>query len=298
MKNKFLCSLLFITVIIQFAVKAQDGPFSTQYSYSPFTIDGKKMNIQQMDATLTLPVFHKMKKDSQLDFLLAGVEYNRLSLSGTGSQFGGNNFTSISLPLTFQKSFSPKYSLTGTIIPTLSSDLKDISGEDMLYSAAVMFNIRKSPTFSYSFGAAYSRQFFGNVLIPIIGIDWKIGDRWTLSGTLPVSEKVNYKLSDKSAVGVDADFSIGGGSYRLSKKLGSDYLQVQQLRSNLYYEYSPFKKFSIKASVGYNFSQKLDRYTKDQKVDWVPYNDLNKRVPSAELSKPGIAFQTGISYSF
>jgi hypothetical protein len=69
-----------------------------------------------------------------------------------------------------------------TFIPTLSSDLKDISGEDMLYSAAVMLKIRKSATFSYSIGAAYSRQFFGNVLLPVVGIDWNISDRWTFSG--------------------------------------------------------------------------------------------------------------------
>ncbi len=298
MINKFLCAIAILTFTIQLNAIAQDGPFSTQYSYSPFTIDGKKMDIQQFDATLTLPVFHKMKKNNQLDFLLAGVDYNRISLNGVGSKFGGSNFTSISLPITFQKSFSEKYSLTGTVVPSLSSDLKDISGEDMLYSAALLFNIRKSATFSYSFGAAYSRQFFGNVLIPIVGVDWKMSDRWTFSGTLPLSQKINYKFSEKSAAGIDADFSIGGGSYRLSKKLGSDYLQVQQLKSSLYYEYKPFKRFSIKASAGYNFSQKLDRYTKDQKVDWVPYNDLNKRVPSAELSKPGITFQTGINFSF
>jgi hypothetical protein len=298
MINKFLCAIAILTFTIQLKALAQDVPFSTQYSYSPFTIDGKKMDIQQTDVTLTLPVFHKMKKNNGLDFLLVGVDYNRLSLNGTGSQFGGTNFTSISLPITFQKSFSEKYSLIGTVVPTLSSDFKDISGEDMLYSAAVMFKIRKSPNFNYSFGAAYSRQFFGNVLIPIVGIDWNINDRWTFSGTLPLSQKINYKFTDKSAAGIDADFSIGGGSYRLSKKLGSDYLQVQQLKSSLYYEYKPLKRLSIKISAGYNFSQKLDRYNKDQKVDWVPYNDLNKRVPSAELSKPGISLQTGVNFSF
>jgi hypothetical protein len=74
-------------------------------------------------------------------------------------------------------------------------------------------------------------------------------------------------------MGVSADFSVGGGSYRLSEKTGSDYLQVQQLRSSLFYEYVPVKNFSIQISAGYNFSQKLDRYTKDQKVSGlVPYH--------------------------
>jgi hypothetical protein len=307
MKIKFLYFIAFVLSITHLTAQAQQdeqapvhlqlGSFSTQYSYSPFTVDGKKMNIQQVGGALTLPVFYTLK-DNKLDFLLAGVNYNGLFLSGTGSQFGGTQFNSFSLPLTFQKSLSPKYALLATFIPTLSSDLKDVSGEDMLYSAAVMLRIRKSATFSYSIGAAYSRQFFGTVLIPIVGIDWNINDRWTFSGTLPVSEKIKYKLSNKSFTGVNADFSIGGGSYRLSNKTGSDYLQVQQLRGSLFYEYVPAKNFSIQISAGYNFSQKLDRYDKDQKVGLMPYHDPNKRVPLAELKKTGVAFQTGINYRF
>jgi hypothetical protein len=307
MKSKFLYFIAFVLSITHLTAQAQQdeqapvhlqlGSFSTQYSYSPFTVDGKKMNIQQVGGALTLPVFYTLK-DNKLDFLLAGVNYNGLFLSGTGSQFGGTQFNSFSLPLTFQKSLSPKYALLATFIPTLSSDLKDVSGEDMLYSAAVMLRIRKSATFSYSIGAAYSRQFFGTVLIPIVGIDWNINDRWTFSGTLPVSEKIKYKLSNKSFTGVNADFSIGGGSYRLSNKTGSDYLQVQQLRGSLFYEYVPAKNFSIQISAGYNFSQKLDRYDKDQKVGLMPYHDPNKRVPLAELKKTGVAFQTGINYRF
>jgi hypothetical protein len=307
MKSKFLYFIAFVLSITHLTAQAQQdeqapvhlqlGSFSTQYSYSPFTVDGKKMNIQQVGGALTLPVFYTLK-DNKLDFLLAGVNYNGLFLSGTGSQFGGTQFNSFSLPLTFQKSLSPKYALLATFIPTLSSDLKDVSGEDMLYSAAVMLRIRKSATFSYSIGAAYSRQFFGTVLIPIVGIEWNINDRWTFSGTLPVSEKIKYKLSNKSFTGVNADFSIGGGSYRLSNKTGSDYLQVQQLRGSLFYEYVPAKNFSIQISAGYNFSQKLDRYDKDQKVGLMPYHDPNKRVPLAELKKTGVAFQTGINYRF
>ena len=94
------------------------------------------------------------------------------------------------------------------------------------------------------------------------------------------------------------DFGIGGGSYRLSKKMDSDYLQVQQFKSSLYYEYKLAKSFSVTVSAGYNFTQKLDLYSKDQKVNWVPFNDLNKRVPLTELKKTGVALQTGINYRF
>lgn len=308
MKTKKVLSFI-VLVLFYFQLAAQTqqseqgptslqlGSFNTQFTYSPFSVNGKDMNIQQVSSSLTLPVFYTMK-NNKLDFLLVGVDYNGLNISGTDSQFGGSKFHSVSVPLTFQKSLSAKYSLIASFIPTLSSDMKDISAEDILYSGAVMLRIRTSDKFAYSLGAAYSRQFFGNVLFPVVGIDWNISKRLSFSGTLPVSEKIKYMLSAKSSTGINIDFGIGGGSYRLSKDLKSDYLQVQQLKGSLFYEYLLAKNFSIQVSAGYNFTQQLDRYSKDQKVNWAPFNDLNKRVPLTEIKKAGVAFQTGINYQF
>lgn len=275
----------------------QLGSFEADYTYSPFTVNGKKMNIQQVNGAFTLPLYNKMQ-NGKLDFFLAGVGYSGLFLSGAGSQFGGDKFHAISVPLTFQKAFSPKYALLVSVIPTLSSDLKDVSGDDILYSGAAMLKIRTSDKFSYSIGAAFSKQFFGTVLVPIVGIDWNISDKLSFTGTLPVSEKLKYQVSRKSAIGINWDLGIGGGSYRLSKKMNSDYFQVQQFRTTLFYNYMLAKNFSVEIAAGYNFTQQLDLYSKDQKVNWVPFNDINKRVPLAELKKTGIAIQTGINYRF
>ncbi|SDE33973.1 hypothetical protein SAMN05216464_105275 [Mucilaginibacter pineti] len=277
--------------------KPQIGSFQADYAYSPFTVKGTKMNIQQVNTAVMLPVYNHFE-NGKLDFFLAGVNYNQLFLSGLGNDFGGTKFYSVSVPLIFQKSLSAKYALMVSLIPTLSSDMKDVSGDDMLYTAAAMLKIRTSAKFSYSIGAVYSRQFFGSLLLPIIGIDWNITDKLSLSGSIPVSEKLKYQLSSKSAFGINTDFGIGGGSYRLSKKMNSDYFQVQQMKSSLFYEYSLAKNFTIQASAGYNFTQRLDLYSKDQKVNWAPFNNLNNRVPLEELKKPGVTFQSGINYRF
>ncbi|UOE49954.1 DUF6268 family outer membrane beta-barrel protein [Mucilaginibacter sp. SMC90] len=282
---------------IDTAFKPKIGSFDVGYSYSPFTVNHKSMNIQQVNASINLPLINNFK-DGKLDFLLAGLSYSGLTLSGTGQTFGGTEFYSVSVPITFQKSFFQKYALLISAIPTLSSDLKDVSGDDISYSAFAMLKIRSSKNFSYAIGAGYSRQFFGSILIPVIGIDWQISEKLSLSGTLPVSEKLKYQLSDKSILGFSSDFGIGGGSYRLSKKTGSNYLQVQQYKNTLFYNYQLAKNFSVQISGGYNFVQKLDLYNKDQKVNWAPFNDLSKRVPLAELKKTGFTVESGISYRF
>ncbi len=271
--------------------------FESSYAYSPFKVNGKDMNIQQASATLTFPLINSLQ-NGKFDFLLAGISYNGLFLSGAGSTFGGSQFHSFSVPLTFQKSLSSKYALIASFVPMLSSDLKDISGDDMTYTGALLLKIRKSDKFTYSVGVAYSKQLFGSVLVPVVGVDWQINEKLSYSATLPLSEKLKYQLSTKSAFGVNADFGIGGGTYRLSKKMNSDYFQVQQIKTGLFYDYTLSKNFSISASAGYNFKQQLDLYSKDEKVNWVPFNDLNKRVPLAETKKPGATVQTGFSYRF
>lgn len=311
MKVTSLIYLIILLVSLKFTANAQQynaantdtsfkpkiGSFDVGYSYSPFTVNHKNMSIQQSNASINIPLINNFK-DGKLDFLLAGVSYSGLTLSGMGKTFGGTEFYSVSVPITFQKSFSQKYALLVSVIPTLSSDLKDVSGDDMLYSGFAMLKIRTSKTFSYSVGAGYSRQFFGTILLPVIGIDWQISEKLSFSGTLPVSEKLKYQLSDKSIIGLSSDFGIGGGSYRLSKKAGSSYLQVQQYKNTLFYNYQLAKNFSVQISGGYNFVQKLDLYNKDQKVNWAPFNDLNKRVPLAELKKTGFTVESGISYRF
>lgn len=273
------------------------GSFEANYSASPLKFNGTKINMQQVGSTFTVPVINRMK-DGKLDFLLIGASYNGLFLSGIDSQFGGTNFHSIALPITFHKALSEKYAIIASFVPSLSSDFKDISGEDMVYSGAVMLKINHSNSFTYSLGLAFAKQFFGNVLVPIIVLDWKINNKLTFSGTLPISEKIKYQLSAKSAFGAMADFAIGGGSYRLSKKMNADYLQLQQLKTALFYAYAFSKKFTIEINAGYNLKQQLDRYSKDEKVDWVPFNNPNKREPLAELKKAGFTAQTGIKYRF
>jgi hypothetical protein len=277
--------------------KPKIGSFNAGYSYSPFTVNGKKMNIKQVNGSLNIPLINNFR-DGKLDFLLVGLSYSELSLSGMGQTFGGTDFHSFSAPITFQKAFSSKYALLVSAVPTLSSDLKDVSSDALSYSGFAMLKIRTSNTFSYAIGAGYSRQFFGCLILPVIGIDWQISDKLSLSGTLPVSEKLKYQLSEKSIFGFSSDFGIGGGSYRLSKKAGSPYLQVQQFKNSLFYSYQLAKNFSVQVSGGYNVVQKLDLYNKDQKVNWAPFNDLGKRVSLSELKKTGITVETGISYRF
>lgn len=275
----------------------QLGSFKADYVYSPFKVNGEDIQVQQANAHLIFPLYSKLK-DGKLDFFLTGISYTGLFVSGNTTDLGASAFHSFSIPLTYQKSFSDRYSLSVSFIPTLSSDMKDVSGEDMIYTGAAAFKVKVSEKFSYSVGVVYSKQFFGSLLLPLVGIDWQINNRLNLSGSLPISQRLKYNLSAKNAVGINNNLGIGGGTYRLTEQRNAPYFQTQQSKISLFYNYMPVRNFSIDFNAGYNYVQKLGLYDKDQKVGLAPFDSLDERIPLAELNNTGISVGVGINYRF
>ena len=311
MKIKVSVLASVISVLLKLTAQAQENPsgqnavkpalqlgsFRADYNYSPFELNGENMYTQQANASLIFPLYSKLK-DGKLDFLLTGISYTGLYLNGNSPADGSSSFHSFSIPLTYQKSFSRKYSLSVSFIPTLSSDLDDFSAEDMIYTGAAALKVKVSDKFSYSLGAVYSKQFFGALFLPLLGFDWQINSRVNLSGSLPVNQKLKYNLSDKNDVGIINNLGIGGGTYRLSEVLNSTYFQAQQSKIALFYSYLPSKKFSIDINAGYNYVQKLGFYDKNEKIDLAPFDSLDDRIPLTEYNKNGISVGVGINYRF
>ncbi|MFW0717549.1 DUF6268 family outer membrane beta-barrel protein [Pedobacter sp. N23S346] len=311
MKIKVSVLIAIVSVLFKLNVQAQEksiqqgstkptlqlGAFKADYTYSPFNVNGEDVQAQQANTSLIFPLYSKLK-DGKLDFLLAGIGYTGLFLSGNNTELGASAFHSLSIPISYQKSLSTRYSFSVTFIPTLSSDLKDISGEDMIYTGAAAFKVKVSERFSYSLGAVYSKQFFGALLLPLVGIDWQINNKLNLSGSLPVSQRLKYSLSAKNALGINNNLGIGGGTYRLSEEMNAAYFQAQQSKISLFYNYMPSKNFSIEFNAGYNYVQKLGIYNKDQKIDLAPFDSLDDRIPLRELNKTGISVGVGINYLF
>lgn len=297
---------LIILMLCNLRISAQDKPtfaipgmgsIEGNYQYSTLEQNGRRVNINQFGTMVTVPVLNRFK-NGEHNFILVGAGYNSVVLTGTNSQFGEKNFHSISLPVTVQKALSKRYALVASFIPTIASDFKDISGEDIQYAGALMLKIRNSEKFNYLLGAFFARQFYGTVLVPVVAIDWKPSTKLSITGLLPVAAKVSYQTSAKSAFGALADLNFGGNSYRLSEDLNSEYFHLTQLKGALFYQYAFSKRLSMEANVGYNFTQELNRYAKGEKVNWIPFNDSSERTPLAEIKKAGPSGQLGIKYTF
>lgn len=107
---------------------------------------------------------------------------------------GGERLYGIAMPLGYIHDAGGNWKAGGWIIPRLSSNLEDVTGNHYQLGAAVLMTRTKSEDFSFKFGAYYNSEFFGFYMIPLAGLEWKINDRWYLGGILPRKLLVEYKL--------------------------------------------------------------------------------------------------------
>ena len=105
-------------------------------------------------------------------------------------------YSSITLPVGMQVQLkNPKVKFTGLIIPKIAgADLSASFSDIFQIGVFSLFTVTESEKFRYKFGLYYNRDLFGNFFVPMVGIDWKVTDRFLLYGTLPNSLKASYAI--------------------------------------------------------------------------------------------------------
>src|SRR5262245_18492914 len=83
-------------------------------------------------------------------------------------------------------------------VPRISSTLSyEFKTSYFQYEAYVLNILKKSETFTIKFGLYYNTQYFKFLVIPLLGTDWKINERWSMFGVLPGSMNLDYGFSKK-----------------------------------------------------------------------------------------------------
>ncbi len=154
------------------------------------------------------------------------------------------------LPLSLIRSEANGNRLIAALVPMLATDFCQVErGLDL--GAVASYTIRRSETFSYSFGLGVAPRFARYGVVPFLGFEWKPAQDWTVS-------LKGYRLSAMHAF--DERFSAGlfaagtGGTWAVSTDEGSRLLRVQSLVLGLAAEYdfseAGERKRLITASVG------------------------------------------------
>ena len=87
-------------------------------------------------------------------------------------------------------------------VPRLMGDMKNVNTKNIQLGAVALYEKRFNSNLKMKFGAMYNQEMSGPFVVPLLDLDWKLSDRWSISGLVPIYSKVKYKFSDNTNAGI------------------------------------------------------------------------------------------------
>ena len=84
----------------------------------------------------------------------------------------------------------------------INSDLKEVKSDDYNLNSTLLLYYGKKENLIWNFGVNYTGGVFGNYLVPLLGIDWKLDDKINLSIQTFSHLQLDYKLNEKTYLGL------------------------------------------------------------------------------------------------
>jgi hypothetical protein len=284
--------LVFLTSVCALywsAVRAQPFvdvlAFSSQHFFSEYK-DSTRDPLYVQDNFLNVFIPKKFGNDHV--FLLR-LNSERLLVSRKGSPGSSQQLYSVSLPLgCVLSSQNKRWKYTAILIPKINSDFKDDLGYDFQLGGIGLITRVVREDFQVRAGLYYNREFFGNFFMPLVGVDWKINNRFQVYGTMPSNYRVEYKLS--SAWNTGFGFRSFQRSFRLNGTYGNDLVWVRENQVKAYVEGFIFKNLVLTVDVFRSIGYRLPR------ADYDSPRRENPGIPVFQPFSDNFGFTLGFAY--
>ncbi len=166
----------------------------------------------------------------------------------------------------YQK-FSEDRGLQIFLAPRFMSDFNNIDIDHFQMGALVLYEKKYREGLKMGFGAMYNQEFFGPYLVPLVNLDWKISEKWSVVGLFPVYGKVKYQVNERfsagwSHFGLITTYRLGSPEYQ------GDYIERKSIDESLFARYKLFGDIYVEGRIGYALGRSYAQYEADQKVDF------------------------------
>ncbi len=280
-----LCSLLCMVCLGQPFVDPVS--FTTRYLQSPYKDSVPGVN-QTVDYNLGLFMPKELKSGHTFLLRLNSEMIHSSSMSGTYAC--SSNLYSVSLPVGMQLlSGNKKWKTLLMAIPKVSSDFKNNLSKDLLLGGISMVTYVKSDRLKFKLGLYYSREFWGDFFIPLVGMDWKINDHLSMYGVMPSNYRIEYKWNDRLYTGLC--FKSFQRSYKLGSQQNNDFVRVKDTQLKAFVDYFVYRKLLVFADVAYGFQYSLVQYASRNQRSYSRANPLYSPFNNNFLFTVGVAYR-------
>jgi hypothetical protein len=265
------------------------------YEHMPMKIEtphgDQKFTGSNFKVAATIPVFLTPNKSK---YLLVGGNLEAFNFSGTHPDFEVKRVYSISPTLGYSTMVNRNFNLTFLFTPTMNSDYKDVKTADINFGAIVRGSWKVSENLTWRGILGYRRQFYGPQYVALLGMDWKVNDKWRIFGDLPHSTTVSYAVNEKVNTGFN--LFVQQSTYRLKNQ--QRYFEYNTVNPGFFAEYYVSPKWAVRATAAYTLIRNMEIYNKNDKADgFIDFYEMGDRKdPLNPEVASGLSFKIGLSY--
>lgn len=232
--------------------------------------------------------------------VIVGADISNNGIIERGTQ---NNwsFSSTALQLGYQYGHEDN-KLVVMLMPKFSTTFTGgLDKRDFQLGGAILRTKLWSQNFRFRYGAYVNQELFSLMIVPMIGFDWQISEKWRLKSWIPVNLDLSYTIkNDRLITGLL--FIGANASYRMRGQINpfttyptnyQPYLDKADNNAWLYADMFITKNVVLNVRAGYSVLRRYRFYDEDDKLTLKigPANIGNDRANSPMLMRDGMSFE-------
>lgn len=157
-------------------------------------------------------------------------------------------------------------SIQAVFSPRLMTDFKNVDAKHFQLGGTFIYEKVYHKALKIGYGLLYNQETFGINIVPLVNLEWKISEKWFMSGLLPIYSKIKYQVNEKLNLGMHhfglvTSYRLGDEAYQ------NDYIERRSIDLGLFTRYHITDEIHIEGRYGYSFGRSYAQYNQNEKID-------------------------------
>lgn len=243
--------ILLVFTVLSPILKSSAQPYFdiARFSYTSFPINFEEINsdaqLQMLKGTINLGF--KVNGEDRILFGWNG-EKRKLVDAPTGVYNKAFGLNTINLGyLNFFEQSSWRLLTLGRF--KIGSDYDVLTTEDFTWGFTAIASYTNPSDVTFSIGGYYGEELFGQLIFPILGLEWAVSDKTYLYLLFPIEMRAEYALQpNRLYTGIN--FNWNSSSYGWHNVPQDSYLKIQEFFLNAFLDFQINKNLVLFAETG------------------------------------------------
>ncbi|MEP0367050.1 MAG: DUF6268 family outer membrane beta-barrel protein [Cyclobacteriaceae bacterium] len=153
------------------------------------------------------------------------------------------------------------------VVPRLMTDFHGLDIGHFQLGGIGLFEKKYHDQLTMRYGLMYNREFFGNMFVPLIYIDWQASTRWSIKGLFPIFTKIAYQANEKFSFGLShfgliTSYQVGDPAYSL------DYIERKSIDLTVFFRYRLSGNIHFETRGGLALGRSYRQFAKGDEMDF------------------------------